>query len=75
MKTLNLLLMGSLLALAGCAAHNIREGGECKSNGDCVKPLDCSGGTCVREHFSAGHKCETDADCMGTNRCIDRKCQ
>jgi hypothetical protein len=75
MKTLNLILLSSLFVFAGCAAHNVREGGECKSNGDCVKPLDCSGGTCVREHFSSGHKCEADADCMGVNRCIDRKCQ
>jgi len=75
MKTMNLLLLGALFALAGCGAHNIREGGLCASNGDCSKPLVCSAGTCVRQHFSSGHKCEVDADCMGTNRCIDRKCQ
>jgi hypothetical protein len=75
MKTLNLLLLGSLFFFAGCAHHNVREGGECRSSGDCVQPLICSGGACVREHYSAGHKCEIDADCMGVNRCIDRKCQ
>jgi len=74
-KTLSLFLLGSLFASAGCAAHNVREGGQCKSDGDCFKPLACSAGVCVRERFSVGHKCEVDADCGGSSHCVDLRCQ
>ncbi len=75
MKRLSLLLLGLPILLVGCGAHNVREGAECKSTGDCARPLACSAGVCVREHLSQGGKCKVDADCMGTLRCIDKKCQ
>ncbi len=75
MKILTLLLTGVLAVLTGCAAHNVRENGQCKVEGDCFKPLACSAGVCVRERFSGGHVCQVDNDCAPNIHCVDLKCE
>lgn len=74
MKTLNLALLGCLVAIAGCGARRPL-GSPCNKNRDCASRLVCNYGVCAKGNCQpAGGKCSTNDDCCGSLFCSGKTC-